>query len=202
VAQHSHRWRRFLEGSLDERHQEGAMTTIAGPRALPDKGTPAPEAISTTADVIELVKRSNQATAFAGWTVATIAMGLVIQAGTLRTVESFPVTLVLMGVLVPVLAAVLAATARTGILLVGAGRAASVVGGESGPTGAAAGVLDAADHVSPEHAAACPARDRLWSTLKSAQARERPARRALSWASGSGAAFLTWSLAVNSLASR
>jgi hypothetical protein len=174
------------------------MTTIAGPRALPDKGTPAPEAISTTADVIELVKRSNHATAFAGWTVTTIAMGLVIQAGTLRTVESFPVTLVLIGLLVPVLAA----TARTGILLVGAGRAASVAGGESEPTGAAAGVLDAADHVPPEHAAACLARDRLWSTLKSAQARERLARRALIWAYGSGAAFLTWSLAVILLASR
>lgn len=180
------------------------MTTIAGPGALPDKGTPAPEAISTTADVIELVKRSNHATAFAGWTVTTIAMGLVIEAGTLRTVESFPVTLVLMGLLIPVLAA----TARTGILLVGAGRAASVAGGESEPTGAAAGALDAADHVPAEHkapdheAAARLARDRLWSMLTSAQARERLAHRALSWAYGSGAAFLTWSLAVILLASR
>jgi hypothetical protein len=181
------------------------MTTIASPRALPDKGTPAPEAISTTADVIELVKRSNHATAFAGWTVTTIAMGLLMQAGTLRKVESFSVTLVLMGLLVPVLAA----TARTGILLVAAGRAASVAGGESEPTGAAAGAAfdaekhEAAGHKADDHeAAACRARDRLWSTLTSAQARELLARRALGWAYGSGAAFLTWSLAVILLASR
>jgi hypothetical protein len=180
------------------------MTTIASPRALPDKGTPPPEAISTTADVIELVKRSNHATAFAGWTVTTIVMALVLKAGTLRTVESFPVTLVLMGLLVPVLAA----TARTGILLVGAGRAASIVGGESEPTGAAAGTLDTADHELADHeppdyeAAACLARDRLWSALTSAQARDRLAHRALIWAYGSGAAFLTWSLAVILLASR
>jgi hypothetical protein len=175
------------------------MTIIASPRALPDQGTPAPEAISTTADVIELVKRSNHATAFAGWTVTTIAMGLVIQAGTLRTVESFPVTLVLMGLLVPVLAA----TARTGILLVGAGRAASVAGGENEPTGAVAGAFDAAEHEADDHdAAARRARDRLWSTLTSAQARQLLARRALVWAYGSGAAFLTWSLAVILLASR
>jgi hypothetical protein len=174
------------------------MTTIASPRALPDKGTPAPEAISTTADVIELVKRSNHATAFAGWTVTTIAMGLVLQAGTLRTVESFSVTLVLMGLLVPVLVA----TTRTGILLAGAGRAASVAGGESEPTGAAAGVLDAGDQVDEHEAATRRAQDRLWSTLTSARSRELLARRALFWAYGSGAAFLTWSLAVMWLASR
>jgi hypothetical protein len=198
VAQHSDRWRRFLEGSKDERHQEGAMTTIASPRALPDKGTPAPEAISTTADVIELVKRSNHATAFAGWTVTTIAMGLVLQAQTLRTVESFLVTLVLMGLLVPVLAA----TVRTGILLVGAGREASIAGGESEPTGAVAGVLDADDQVDEHAAATRLAQDRLWSTLTSVRTRERLARRALVWAYGSGAAFLTWSLAVILLANR
>jgi hypothetical protein len=174
------------------------MTTIASPRALPDKGTPAPEAISTTADVIELVKRSNHATAFAGWTVTTIAMGLVFQAETLRTVESFSVTLVLMGLLVPVLAA----AARTGILLASAGRAASVAGGESEPTGAAAGVLDADDRVDADDAATRLAQDRLWSTLTSARTREELARRALGWAYGAGAAFLTWSLALMLLASR
>lgn len=174
------------------------MTTIASSRALPDQGTPAPEAISTTADVIELVKRSNHATAFVGWTITTIAMGLVLQAGALRVIESFPVTLVLMGLLVPVLAA----TARTGILLAGAGRAASVAGGESEPTGAAAGALDAEDHETPYETAARQARDRLWSTLTSAQTRDKLARRALVWAYGSGAAFLMWSLAVLLLASR
>jgi hypothetical protein len=171
------------------------MTSITSPRALPHKGTPAPEAISTTADVIELVKRSNHATAFAGWTVTTITMGLVIQTGTLRSVESFPLTLVLIGMLLPVLAA----SARTGILLAGAARAVSAVGGEGEPAGAAAGVtLDTAD----QEAAARQARDRLRSAVTSAQIRDVLARRALYWAYGSGAAFLTWSLAVILLASR
>jgi hypothetical protein len=171
------------------------MTTIASPRALPHKGTPAPEAISTTAEVIELVKRSNHATAFASWTVTTIAMGLVIQLGTLRLVESFPVTLVLIGLLVPLLAA----TARTGFLLADAGRAVSVVGGEGEPTGAAAGDVNAqAEH----EAAVRQARDRLRSAVSSAQVRDVLAHRALLWAYGCGPAFLTWSLAVILLASR
>src|SRR6266545_3188757 len=110
------------------------MTTMTSPRALPHKDTPTPEAISTTADVIEIVRRSNHATAFAGWTVATIAMGLVVQVDALRSIESFPITLVLIGLLIPVVAT----TARTGVLLASAGRAVSVVGGEAEPTGAAA----------------------------------------------------------------
>jgi hypothetical protein len=175
------------------------MTTIASPRALPGKGTPAPEAISTTADVIELVKRSNHATAFAGWTVTTIAMGLVFLVGTLRSVDSFMITLVLMGLLLPVLAA----TARTGILLAGAGRAVSVVGGASEP-GAAAGATLSAGDLSPadDAAAARQARDRLRSAVTSAQIRDVLARRALLWAYGAGAAFLTWSLVVILLARR
>jgi len=97
------------------------MTTIISPRprVLPHKDTPAPEAISTTADVADLLQRSNHATAFAGWTVTTIAMGLVIQADTLRSIESFTVTLVLIGLLIPILFA----TTRTAFLLTGAGRA-------------------------------------------------------------------------------
>ena len=194
------------------------MTTITGPRALPHKGTPAPEAISTTADVIELVRRSNHATAFAGWTVTTVAMCLVFLTGTLRSVESFTVTLVLIGVLVPVLAA----TARTGILLAGAVRAGSVVGGEGEPAGAAAGPAgigahashaghtdlvdntDDAGHTDPagHEAATRQAAARLQSAVASVQVRDAFARRALVWAYGSGAAFLAWGLAVMILASR
>lgn len=173
------------------------MTTVASPRALPDKDTPAPEAIHTTADVIEIVQRSNHATAFAGWTVATIGMGLVIQVGTLRTIVSFPITLVLIGLLIPVVAA----TARTGLLLAGAGRAVSVVGGEAGFTGAAADANTAAADA-PAEPAAQEARDRLRTVLDSALIRDALARRALRWAYGSGAAFLAWSLAVVLLAVR
>lgn len=176
------------------------MTTIAGPRALPHEGTPAPDAISTTADVIELVRRSNHATALAGWTVATVAMGLVFLTGTLRSVESFTVTLVLIGLLVPVLAA----TARTGILLAEAVRAGSVVGGEGEPAGAAAGptgtgaTADQAEHEAATRQAAA----RLRSAVTSVQVRDAFARRALVWAYGSGTAFLAWGLAVMILASR
>ncbi|HEX6471835.1 MAG TPA: hypothetical protein VF069_22255 [Streptosporangiaceae bacterium] len=171
------------------------MTTIASRRALPRKDTPPHEAISTTADVLELLKRSNHATAFAGWTVTTIAMGLVIQVGALRSIESFPLTLVLVGLLVPVLAA----TARTGVLLASAGRAAADAGGEGEPTGAVAGATSLPTE--PE-AAARLARDRLRSAVTSTQLRGVLARRALMWAYGAGAAFLAWSLAVLLLVSR
>jgi hypothetical protein len=166
------------------------MTTITSRRALPHKDTPAPTAISTTADVIEVVRRSNHATAFAGWTVATIAMGLVIQADSLRSIESFSVTSMLIGLLVPVLAA----TTRVVFLLVNASRAVSVVGGDGAPTGAAA------DTGQDEPASL--AWDRLRAAITSAQIRDAHARRALAWAYGAGAAFLSWSLAVVLLASQ
>ena len=164
------------------------MTTIISRRGLPPKGS-TPEAINSTADVIEVVRRSNHATSFAGWTVATIAMGLVIQADSLKSIESFTITMVLVGLLVPVLAA----TARTGFLLVSAGRAVSMAGGEDEPTGAAAGTGE-------DEQAKRLAWDRLRSIITSAQSRDALARRALVWAYGAGAAFLSWSLAVVLLA--
>ncbi|HEY7484925.1 MAG TPA: hypothetical protein VH912_10745 [Streptosporangiaceae bacterium] len=182
------------------------MTTITRPRALPHKDTPAPEAIHTTADVIEIVRRSNHATAFAGWTVATITMGLIIQTDTLRSIESFSITLLMIGLLIPVVAA----TARTGVLLVSAGRAVSVVGGEAELTGAAADTRPvagdrptSADAADPsEEPARREAWDRLRSVITSALIRDALARRALRWAYGSGAAFLAWSMAVALLAGR
>jgi hypothetical protein len=165
------------------------MTTITSHRALPHKDTPEPEIISTTADVIELVRRSNHATGFAGWTVATIAMGLVFLAESLRSIESFPVTALLMGLLVPVVAA----TARVVFLLVEAGRAVSVVGGDGEPPGAAA-------DTGLDEPATGPAWDRLRSIITSAQIRDARARRAQAWAYGAGAGFVAWSLAVVLLA--
>jgi hypothetical protein len=179
---------------MNARHQEGAMTTIASRRALPRKDTPPHEVISTTADVLELLKRSNHATAFAGWTVTTIAMGLVFQVRALRAIESFPLTLLLVGLLVPVLAA----TARTGVLLASAGRAADA-GGEGEPTGAVAG---ATSLPTDTEAAARLARDRLRSAITSTRLRDALARRALIWACGAGATFLAWSLTVLLLANR
>jgi hypothetical protein len=169
------------------------MTTITSPRALP-KDTPTPEDISTVSQVIEVVRRSNHATAFAGWTVTTIAMGLVFQVDKLKSIESFPVTAVLIGLLIPVLAA----TVRTGLLLVSAGRAVSVVGGDGEPTGAAA---DTGQSTGEERAYR-QVWDRLRSAITSAQVREARARRALVWAYVAGAAFLSWSLAVVLLAGK
>jgi hypothetical protein len=164
------------------------MTTITSSRALPHKDTPAPQVISTTADIAELLQRSNHATAFAGWTVTTIAMGLVLQADTLRSIPSFTVTLMLVALLVPILAA----TARTAILLTRAGWAVSGVGGDGEPTGAAADITSQ----TPQPLTARQAHDRLRSVIASVQLRNARTRRAVRWACGSGAAFLLWSLTV------
>ena len=50
------------------------------------------------------VQRSNHATAFAGWIVATGAMGLVVQFGTLESASRSPHSGLLFAALVPVLA--------------------------------------------------------------------------------------------------
>ena len=52
-----------------------------------------------------MVQRSNHATAFAGWIVATGAMGLVVQIGTLESASRSPYSGLLFAALVPVLAA-------------------------------------------------------------------------------------------------
>jgi hypothetical protein len=163
------------------------MTTIIS-RPLPHKDTPAPEVISTTADVAQLFQRSNHATAFAGWTVTTIAMGLVLQADTLRSIGSFTVTLLLVALLVPILAA----TARTAILLARVGWAAADVGGDGEPTGAAADTT----LQTPKELTVRQAGDRLRSVIASVQLRNARTRRVVRWACGSFAAFLIWSLTV------
>jgi hypothetical protein len=52
-----------------------------------------------------MVQRSNHATAFAGWIMATGAMGLVVQFGTIETASRSPYGGLLLAALVPVLAA-------------------------------------------------------------------------------------------------
>ena len=52
-----------------------------------------------------MVQRSNHATAFAGWIVATGAMGLVVQIGTLESASRSPYSGLLFAALVPVLTA-------------------------------------------------------------------------------------------------
>ncbi|MDN3355202.1 hypothetical protein [Actinomadura sp. DC4] len=52
-----------------------------------------------------MVQRSNHATAFAGWIIATGAMGLVVQIGTIESASRSPYGGLLVAALVPVLAA-------------------------------------------------------------------------------------------------
>lgn len=52
-----------------------------------------------------MVQRSNHATAFAGWIIATGAMGLVVQIGTIESASRSPYGGLLCAALVPVLAA-------------------------------------------------------------------------------------------------
>src|SRR4051812_31942979 len=51
-----------------------------------------------------MVQRSNHATAFAGWIIATGAMGLVVQFGTIQAASRSPYGGLLLAALVPVLA--------------------------------------------------------------------------------------------------
>jgi len=109
--------------------------------------------------------------AAAGWTVALIATGLVVETGLLPAVDSPPARLVLTGLLLPLLAA----GAQVLRLL---GLASAAVVGALDP-GTAAGGTDLL-------LAGLETRD-LWAT------------RALVWALGTGAGFLAWSVALLSL---
>jgi hypothetical protein len=168
------------------------MTSLTSPRSLPGRDDSAGRAITTTADVVEVLRRSNHATAFAGWTVTTIVMGLAIQIDTVRAIESTPATLLLAGLLLPVLVA----TGRVTLLLSRAARAATDAGAVVGDdenvfTGAAADVPSAP-----------AAWDRLTHLIAMTRIRESLAQRALSWAYGSGIAFLAWSLLAAILSAR
>jgi hypothetical protein len=162
------------------------MTILTSPPPLlPHRDDSWTRVITSTADVLEVVRESNHATALAGWTVPTIAMGLVFQAGTVRAIESTPATLVLMGLLLPVLVAV----GRVIILLRQAARTASDAGAVVvGVEGRGAGAADGDDPSSRDALA------RLNSLIALTQIRDWLARRALTWAYGAFIGFLAWSL--------
>lgn len=157
---------------------------------LPHREDSADKTITTMADVVSMMRRSNHATALAGWTVATIAMGLVVQIDTVRAIESGPAIALLAGLLVPVLAA----TGRVMVLLSRAAQAATDAG--AGIGGDARKSAGAAADPPP----ASVAWDRLNNLIAMTRLRDSLARRALSWAYGSGIAFLTWSVLTAILA--
>jgi hypothetical protein len=145
------------------------MTILSGPRsALPD-----------VVDVVSALQRSNHATAIAGWTMTTIAVGIVFQADTIKTVAGTTDGALFIGALV----AVGAATARVLVLL---HRARYIVTLAQEEMYRFCGTHDA-----PEAGGTW----RLLESLIAATAtREALTRKALTWACGAGASFLTWSV--------
>jgi hypothetical protein len=159
--------------------EEGAAGD-AMPRALGDD-----EAVfATTAEMFAISQRSNHATAFAGWVVTTCAMGLIIEAGTMRSVSHSPLGLLLLAGLLPLAAAAV----RVVALLARAG-----------------GIATAAQEEFFRFIVTAPgvpatAWRRLEELIVAARHRELLTRRALTWAYATGIAFLAWSAAIAAVA--
>jgi hypothetical protein len=93
------------------------MTTILSRRTPPSPGDDG-AAFGGVSAMFGMVRRSNHATALAGWIVATGAMALAVQGDTIRAAGRAPYG----GVLLAALAPVIVAGALTVALLVRAGR--------------------------------------------------------------------------------
>lgn len=139
--------------------------------------------------VFSLVQRSNHATAFAGWVVATGAMGLVIEARSIQTAARTTFGVPVVAALVPVLAAaayVVALLARAGSDI-------------SAAYDAFYRFIATTPTDAPDFTAAA------WHELRlvtaAARRREARTRRALKWAYAAGIAFVLWSAIVMALAS-
>jgi hypothetical protein len=136
-----------------------------------------------------MVQRSNHATAFAGWIVATGAMGLVVQIGTLESASRSPYSGLLFAALVPVLAAgTLVVT-----LLVRAARLTRAAQEEFYR------FIAEIPGDAPELCA--PAVLQLQRLTAATRHRETITQRALIWAYVSGTALLAWSAVAAAMAS-
>jgi hypothetical protein len=154
----------------------------SGPASAPRPDGPASRPFVALAQVTEAVRCANHVTAFAAWTVSTVAMGLAFELAGPHSLgwPAWP----LLALLVPVVTA----GARAVLLLVRAAAVQADVGGEPGwSAGAVAGEP--------------PTVEETWARLHRATAavqyREILARRALLWSYLSAAAFLAWSLAAS-----
>ncbi|MCO6007753.1 hypothetical protein NE236_22505 [Actinoallomurus purpureus] len=145
-------------------------------------------AFATVTEMFAMTQRSNHATAFAGWVVATSAMGLVLEWGTIQSLTGSAPGRVLLAALAPLAAAL----AYVVVLLT---RAHAVTAGaqEDFHRFIATTPPDA-----PEFAA--PAFRRLRLLTAAARHRAILTRTALAWAYVSGAAFLLWSAAAMAMA--
>ncbi|GLY91538.1 hypothetical protein Airi02_094660 [Actinoallomurus iriomotensis] len=135
-----------------------------------------------------MVRRSNHATALAGWIVATGAMGLVVQADTIRAASGAPYGGVLLLALAPVLAAgtvTVALLLRANLLMSFAQerfyRFIAEIPGDA-----------------PELCA--PAVLQLQRLTAAVRHRETLTQQALTWAYAAGIGVLGWSVAAEAMA--
>jgi hypothetical protein len=131
-----------------------------------------------------MVQRSNHATAFAGWIIATGAMGLVVQFGTIETAIRSPYGGLLLAALVPVLAAGGFVVA----LLVRANRLTRVAQEEF--------YLFIAEIPGDAPELCAPAVLQLQRLTAATRHREMLTQQALTWAYIAGTALLAWSAAA------
>jgi len=163
------------------------MTTILRRRRPVSPGD-GEAAFATVTEMFAMVRRSNHATALAGWVVATGAIGLVVEADTVRTAVRSPLGVVLAAGFVPVVAAaafVLALLARA-----------------HGVTAAAQEDFYrfiATSEPEPREFTA-PALRQLQLLTAATRHRAILTGQALAWAYVAGAGFVAWSLAAAAMA--
>lgn len=163
------------------------MTTILNGRRPVSPGD-GEAAFATVTEMFAMVQRANHATAFASWVVATGAIGLAAEAGTVRAAFGAPLGVVLAAALVPVLAAgayVVALLVRAHALTAGAQEDFYRFIATATPA--------------PREFTA-PALRQLQRLTAATRHRAMLTRTALTWAYVAGAAFAGWSIAAAALA--
>jgi hypothetical protein len=164
------------------------MTTILSRRTPAHPGDDG-AAFGGVSAMFAMVQRSNHATAFAGWIVATGAMGLVVQSGTIASASRSPYAGLLFAALVPVLAAGGCAC----VLLVRAHRLTAVAQEDFYR------FIAEIPGDAPELCA--PAVLQLQRLTAATRHREMLTRQALTWAYVTGPAVLAWSAGAAVMAS-
>jgi hypothetical protein len=159
------------------------MTTILSRRTPPSPGDDG-AAFGGVSAMFGMVRRSNHATALAGWIVATGAMGLVVQIDTIRAASRAPYSGFLFAALVPVLLA----GAVTVAILVRANNLTSFAQEEFYR------FIAEIPGDAPELCA--PAVMQLQRLTAAVRHRETLTQQALTWAYGTGIGVLGWSVAI------
>jgi hypothetical protein len=159
------------------------MTTILSRRTPPSPGDDG-AAFGGVSSMFGMVRRSNHATALAGWIVTTGSMGLIVQIGTIQAAIRVPYGGFLLAALLPVLLAgtvavalLLRANALTSFAQEEFYRFISEIPGDA-----------------PELCA--PAVLQLQRLTAAVRHRETLTQQALTWAYGAGIGVLGWSAAA------